>query len=54
MMPLPRLVLFVIQQQPTEPASGMDVADFEKPLPPLPLTTWNDLSWRHLANTEMN
>ena len=32
----------------------MDVADFETPPPPLmpPLTTWNDLSWRHLANTE--
>jgi hypothetical protein len=43
---------FVIQQQPTEPRFGMDVADFEKPVPPLPLTTWNDLSWRHLANTE--
>ena len=41
---------FVIQEQPTEPRFGMDVADFEKPLPPL--TRWNDLSWRHLANTE--
>ena len=30
----------------------MDVADFDKPLPPLPLTTWNDLSWGHLAKTE--
>jgi hypothetical protein len=41
---------FVIQQQPTEPRFGMDVANFEKPLPPL--TTWDDLSWRHLAGTE--
>jgi hypothetical protein len=41
---------FVIQQQPTEPRFGMDVANFDKPLPPL--TTWNDLSWRHMANTE--
>jgi hypothetical protein len=41
---------FVIQQQPTEPRFGMDVADFEKPLPQL--STWNDLSWRHLADTE--
>jgi hypothetical protein len=40
---------FVIQQQPTEPSFGMDVADFEKSQP---LTTWNDLSWRHLAATE--
>jgi hypothetical protein len=38
---------FVIQQQPTEPRFGMDVADFSKPAPPL--TTWNNLSWRHLA-----
>lgn len=42
---------FVIQQQPTEPRFGLDVADFEKPQPP-PLNTWDDLSWRHLANTE--
>jgi hypothetical protein len=41
---------FVIQEQPTEPRFGMDVADFKKPLPQL--ATWNDLSWRHLANTE--
>ena len=41
---------FVIQQQPTEPRFGLDAADFDKPLPPL--TTWNDLSWRHLAKTE--
>jgi len=38
---------FVIQQQPTEPCFGMDVADFDNPLPPL--TTWNNLSWRHMA-----
>ncbi|MCI0388962.1 MAG: hypothetical protein MOB07_09400 [Acidobacteria bacterium] len=45
---------FVIQQQPTEPRFGMDVADFEKPPPSLtaPKATWNDLSWRHLVNTE--
>ena len=41
---------FVIQEQPTEPRFGMDVANFVKPLPDL--ATWNDLSWRHLANTE--
>jgi hypothetical protein len=41
---------FVIQEQPTEPRFGMDVANFAKPLPAL--ATWNDLSWRHLANTE--
>jgi hypothetical protein len=41
---------FVIQEQPTEPRFGMDVANFAKPLPDL--ETWNDLSWRHLANTE--
>ncbi len=41
---------FVIQQQPTEPRFGLDAADFDKPLPPL--TTWNDLSWRHLVKTE--
>jgi len=40
---------FVIQEQPTEPRFGMDVADFSKPLPAL--TTWNNLSWRHLAAT---
>lgn len=41
---------FVIQQQPTEPYFGMDVANFDQPLPPL--TTWNDLSWRHLVANE--
>jgi hypothetical protein len=41
---------FVIQQQPTEPRFGMDVADFEKDLPAL--TKWNNLSWRHLAGTK--
>jgi hypothetical protein len=30
----------------------MDVADFEKLPQPPSLTTWNDLSWRHLVNTE--
>jgi hypothetical protein len=42
---------FVIQQQPTEPAFGLDVADFVKPIPDPP-TSWNDLSWRHFAKTE--
>ena len=42
---------FVIQQQPTEPCFGMDVANFEKP-PARSSRQWNDLSWRHLANTE--
>ena len=42
---------FVIQQQPTEPRFGLDVADFKTPQPP-PLNTWSDLSWRHLAKTE--
>lgn len=41
---------FVIQQQPTEPRFGLDVANFEVPLPSL--TTWNDLSWRHLIESE--
>lgn len=41
---------FVIQEQPTEPRFGMDVANFAKPSPDL--KTWNDLSWRHLAATE--
>jgi hypothetical protein len=41
---------FVIQQQPTEPCFGMDEADFTALQPP-PLTTWDQLSWRHLANT---
>jgi hypothetical protein len=33
---------------------GMDVANFEKPPPPLtaPEATWNDLSWRRLVKTE--
>ncbi|MCU1265912.1 MAG: uncharacterized protein JWM21_2230 [Acidobacteria bacterium] len=43
---------FVIQQQPAEPSFGMDVADFVKQPQPPPLTTWNDLSWRHLVDTE--
>jgi hypothetical protein len=43
---------FVIQQQPTEPRFGLDVADFEKLPQPPSLTTWNALSWRHLVNTE--
>jgi hypothetical protein len=41
---------FVIQEQPTEPRFGLDVANFKKPLPEL--TTWNELSWRHLVDTE--
>jgi hypothetical protein len=43
---------FVIQQQPTEPRFGLDVADFTTPPQPPALITWNDLSWRHLADTE--
>lgn len=42
---------FVIQQHPTEPRFGLDVADFGPPQPPT-LTTWSDLSWRHFANTQ--
>ena len=41
---------FVIQQQPTEPTFGLDAADFTEPLPPL--TTWDNLSWQHFAETE--
>lgn len=41
---------FVIQEQPTEPRFGMDIADFTKPAPPL--ASWNDLSWRHMADSE--
>ncbi|MET0623639.1 MAG: hypothetical protein ABW250_11715 [Pyrinomonadaceae bacterium] len=40
---------FVVQQQPTEPCFGMDVADYSKPAPPL--TSWNKLSWQHMANS---
>jgi len=43
---------FVIQQQPTEPRFGLDVADFVTPPQPPSLTTWNDLSWRHFVKTE--
>ncbi|HEU4794943.1 MAG TPA: hypothetical protein VFT02_04885, partial [Pyrinomonadaceae bacterium] len=42
---------FVIQQQPTEPAFGLDVPDFTSTQAPA-LVTWSDLSWRHFANTE--
>jgi hypothetical protein len=42
---------FVVQQQPAEPCFGMDVADFAKEAPPI-TTTWNELSWRHMAQTE--
>ena len=41
---------FVIQEQPTEPRFGLDAADFTRDLPAL--TSWNKLSWRHLAHTE--
>jgi hypothetical protein len=47
----PNGYFFVIQQQPTEPRFGMDEADYGPPEPPA-LVTWNDLSWRHLAQTE--
>jgi hypothetical protein len=43
---------FVIQEQPTEPRFGLDAADFATSLPLPALTTWNDLSWRYLADTE--
>jgi hypothetical protein len=42
---------FVIQQQPTEPRFGMDAANFDEQGPP-PLTTWDNLNWRHMADTE--
>ena len=48
----PEGFFFVIQQQPTEPRFGMDEAKFDKTAPPPKPATWNDLSWRHLANTE--
>ena len=47
----PNGFFFVIQQQPTEPAFGLDVADFATSLPDPP-ASWNDLSWRHFAKTE--
>jgi len=43
---------FVIQEQPTEPRFGMDVAEFVKPPQPPPLNAWDDLSWRHLVGSE--
>ena len=48
----PKGWFFVIQQQPTEPRFGLDVADFVTPPQPPLITTWDDLSWRHFANTE--
>jgi hypothetical protein len=36
---------FVIAQQPTEPRFGMEPASFPAPA----LTSWNDLSWAHVA-----
>ena len=42
---------FVIQQQPTEPRFGLDVADFKTAEPPA-LITWSDLNWRHFGTTE--
>ena len=40
---------FVIQQQPTEPRFGLDVAtEFADTLPQI--TNWNDLSWGHFTN----
>jgi hypothetical protein len=47
----PKGWFFVIQQQPTEPRFGLDVANFSTPQAP-PLATWSDLSWRHFANNE--
>jgi hypothetical protein len=40
---------FVIQQQPTEPCFGMDVANFNEAAPPL--DSWNNLSWQHMAES---
>jgi hypothetical protein len=42
---------FVIQQQPTEPRFGLDEAKFADSAPSA-LIEWNDLNWRHVANTE--
>lgn len=42
---------FVIQQQPTEPRFGLDVANFAT-TPQPPLARWNDLNWGHFANNE--
>ena len=39
---------FVLQEQPSEPRFGLDTASF----PTGPLTTWNDLSWGHLASDQ--
>ena len=36
---------FVIQEQPTEPRFGLDLASSAPP----PLVSWNDLEWGHLA-----
>ncbi|HKR14693.1 MAG TPA: hypothetical protein VJT15_21675, partial [Pyrinomonadaceae bacterium] len=47
----PKGWFFVLQQQPAEPRFGLDVASFSTPQPP-PLSTWNDLSWRHFANNQ--
>ena len=47
----PNGFFFVIQQQPTEPRFGLDIPSFTSPQPPT-LTTWDDLNWRHFANTE--
>ena len=46
---------FVLQQQPTEPRFGLDEAPFEVggPEGTPALKTWNDLSWAHLAPTEV-
>ncbi len=40
---------FVIQQQPSEPNFGLDVAT---QFGAGPITTWKDLSWGHLVNSE--
>jgi hypothetical protein len=37
---------FVIQEQPTEPHFGLDIATTA----PAPLSSWNDLEWGHLAS----
>ncbi len=41
---------FVIQQQPGEPNFGLDELDPGES--PAPLSSWNDLTWRHLVRSE--
>lgn len=47
---------FVLQQQPTEPRFGLDVATFRPPSTPTAtepeLAKWSDLNWGHMASDE--